>query len=124
MIKISKHGSRRRFSEEFKSQRVREYEKGMFTVKEISRKYKVSVNAVYKWLRKYSYFYQNNLIIVEENQSNSKKLEDAENRIKELERKLGVKQISIDYLEALIKVAGEEYEVDLKKSLNTKVLKG
>lgn len=120
MRRFHKQGSRRRFSEEFKKQRVKEFEKGISTVREISRTYQVSLTAVYKWLYKYSYFYKNNLVIVEEADSKTEALAKAEKRIEELERLLGKKEMSIDYLEMLIKVASEEYNVDLKKSLDTK----
>jgi len=123
MIKYSKHGSRRRFSEEFRTQRVREYERGEITISEICRLYKVSSTSVYKWLKKYSYFYQNNLVVVEEQDSMTKKLKAAEERIAELERTLGQKQIKVDYLETLVNVAGEYFGTDLKKTLSTKPLK-
>lgn len=120
MIKFSKHGSRRRFAEEFKKQRIREYEKGEITVSEISKQYKVSVNSVYKWIKKYSYFYEKCIVVVEEKDSNTRKLKEAEKRIKDLEQLLGKKQILVEYLEELIKVAGQHYDSDLKKTLSTK----
>ena len=120
MKEKSKHSCRRRFSEEFKKQRVTEYEKGEISVSELSRLYKVSRSGVYKWLKKYSYFYTQSILIVEEKDSNSNRLKEAENRIIELERALGKKQIKVDYLEELIKIAGDRFEMDLKKTLNTK----
>lgn len=120
MMEYSKHACRRRFSEEFKRLRISEYEKGEVTVTEISRLYNVSRSGVYKWLKKYSYFESQSILIVEEKDSNSNKLKEAQSRIIELERALGKKQIKLDYLEELIKVAGERYDSDLKKTLSTK----
>ncbi len=120
MKEYSKHSSRRRFSEEFKKRRVTEYEKGEVTVTELSRLYNVSRSGVYKWLKKYSYFESQSILIVEEKESNSSKLKEAQSRIIALERALGKKQIKVDYLEELIKVAGERYDSDLKKTLSTK----
>lgn len=123
MKKVSKHSSRRRFSEEFKKQRVKEHEQGKLTVAQISRLYTVSETSVYNWLHKYSYFYQNNWVIVEEKHSNSKKLDEAERRIAELEKKLGQNGMLIDYYEEMIKIASQEFDIDLKKNLDIKRLK-
>ena len=123
MKKVSKHSSRRRFSEEFKKQRVKEHEQGKLTVAQISRLYTVSETSVYNRLHKYSYFYQNNWVIVEEKHSNSKKLDEAERRIAELEKKLGQNGMLIDYYEEMIKIASQEFDIDLKKNLDIKRLK-
>jgi len=118
MKKISKHGSRRRFSEEFKRARVLEYEKGLITVSEISHQYHVSITSVYKWLDKYSYFQRNNWIMVEKSESKTIELETAKKRIEDLERLLGKKQIEIDYLSKLLEVASEDLGLDIKKNIN------
>ncbi len=52
-------------------------------------------------------------------ESSTKKLKDMELRIKELERIVGQKQIKIDYLEKMIELASEQYQVDIKKNFNT-----
>ena len=118
MKKISKHGSRRRFSEDFKRARVLEYEQGRITVAEISKQYHVSMTSVYKWLDKYSYFQRNNWIMVEKSKSNTRKLEDSQTKRDELEQILGQKQIQIEYLNKLIEVASEDLGIDLKKNTN------
>ena len=45
----------RYFSEGFKRQKVEEIEKNLIRVSELSREYKVSSTAIYKWIYKYSY---------------------------------------------------------------------
>ena len=62
-MKRSKKGQkfkreRRYFSEGFRRARVKEYEEGRVTVREICRAYGVSDTAVYQWIRKYSAHYQ------------------------------------------------------------------
>jgi uncharacterized coiled-coil protein SlyX len=52
--------------------------------------------------------------------STSTKLKEQEQRIKELERAVGQKQLKIDYLEKLIELAGDELGMDLKKNSDTK----
>ena len=121
MIKLSKHASRRRFSEEFKKARVKDYERGEVTVREISRNYHVSVVSVYKWLKKYSYFHRNKILVVEEKESSTYKMDEAQKRIKDLEQILGQKQIKIEYLEELIEIASKEMDIDLKKTLGTQL---
>lgn len=44
----------RYFSENFKRKKVREIEKNIITVLEVSWEYEVSTKPVYKWLYKYS----------------------------------------------------------------------
>ena len=118
--KISKCGSRRRFSEEFKREQVRKYDQGLCTVREIARRYNVSLNAVYKWLNKYSYLESNNLIVVEHKDSQSEGLKAAQKRIKKLENLLGKKEAELEYLKRLIEVAGRDFDIDLKKSIDTR----
>jgi transposase-like protein len=120
MIKKSKYSSRRRFSESFRKARVKEYEKGLFTVSEISRQYSVSVTSVYNWLRKHSYLYKNGYVVVEQENSGSELIKKLSKRIEELERSVGQKQVNIEYLEMLIAKAGEFYSADLKKTFDKK----
>lgn len=52
---------------------------------------------------------------MEENKSNSEKIKELEQKIKELERKGLHKQIEIDYLEKMMEIAYEEFDIDIKK---------
>ncbi len=47
------------------------------------------------------------------------KIKLLEQRIKELEVAVGQKQMNIDYLERMIELAKEEYDIDIKKNSNT-----
>ena len=50
--------TRRVFSETFKKARIKDYEKGTFTVLELSRHYQIQTVVLYRWIRKYSVYNQ------------------------------------------------------------------
>jgi len=52
-------------------------------------------------------------------QSSSLKLKELILQVKELERIVGQKQIKIDYLEKMIDIAKDEFNIDIKKKHNT-----
>lgn len=111
---------RRIFSEAFKREQVRLIEDGQVTILQIRLAYKVSETAVRNWIKKYSH-----LITPEECQVVELKSEAAvklalQQRVSELERFVGQKQLQIDYLEALIEVTNEEMGIDLKKNFDGK----
>lgn len=111
--------SRRVFSEAFKKARVSEYEKGKFTVEELSKLFSISRSVVYRWIYQYSVYNRKSIKIVEMNESGTKKVKDLEQKIKELEQIIGQKQLKIDYLEKVIDLAKEELDIDLKKNSDT-----
>ncbi len=110
---------RRVFSEEFKKARIKEYESGKFTVKEIGRLFGIQMPVIYRWIYKYSAYNKKSVKVVEMNESSTKKLKDFELRIKELEQIVGQKQLKIDYLEKMIELAKEEFDIDIKKNSDT-----
>ena len=112
------------FTEEFKKARVKEYEKGEFTVREISRLFDIQTMVIYRWIRKYSIYYQKKTVVVEMKDSSRKKLKDYEKRIADLERALGQKQLKIDFLEKMIDLAEDEYNVEIKKNSDTPLSDG
>jgi transposase len=107
------------FSEEFRRMRVKEYERGEYSIKEIAKMYDISLQTVYTWIHKYSTYNKKGFKIVEMSESSEKKVKTLYDRIKELERIIGQKQLTIDYLEKLIEIASEEYEIDIKKNSAT-----
>lgn len=107
---------RRKFSEDFKKMIVGEYEGGKFTIKELSKLHSVCFQSIYQWVYKYSTYNEAQTQVVEMKQSSLHKLKAYEDRIKELERVVGQKQIKIDYLEHLIEIAGKEFNTDIKKN--------
>jgi transposase-like protein len=111
--------SKRLFSEEFKKSCVKEYESGHYTVSELGRLYNIRVNMIYRWIYKYSVYNKKKVRIVEMEESSTKKVKDLQDRIKELERIVGQKQLNIDYLEKMIELAKEHFDIDIKKNFNT-----
>lgn len=109
----------RRYSESFKKQLVADFESGQYSVLELERLHGVGYRTLYNWIYKFSTFNEKGYRIVEMKDSSSKKLRELEQKIKELERAVGQKQIMIDYLEKMMEIAKEEYQIDIKKNYNT-----
>ena len=114
--KLRKH---RKFSDEFKRSIVAEYESGRLSVAQLGRLHSVQETMIYRWIHKFSTFNTQGIRIVEMKDSTSKKVKDLENKVKELERMVGQKQITIDYLEKMIEIAKDEFQIDIKKNSNT-----
>lgn len=114
-----KERQNRRFSEEFKRGKVSEIERGITRVSEIRREYQVSHTAIYKWIEKYSRMRKKQERMVVERMSDTKKIEALKEKVKELERIVGQKQIQIDFFDKMIELAEAEYRVDIKKKYST-----
>lgn len=110
---------RRRFSEEFKLKIVKEYESGEFSVGEMTEIYDISYQSIYNWIYKYSRYNKQSIQVVEMKDSQAHKIKQMEARIQELERAVGQKQMNIDYLEKMIELAQEHYDIDIKKNSKT-----
>jgi transposase len=129
MRKVQKDESRnlrqnRYFSEDFKREKVREIEKNLATVSEIKREYEVSATAIYKWIHKYSTMRKKAVKQVVEAESDTRKIHQLKEKVRELERIIGQKQILLDFQEKMIELAEEEYRVDIKKKFGTKPSSG
>jgi len=110
---------RRRFSEDFKLKIVKEYESGKHSVYEMEKIYDISNSLIYGWIYKYSKYNKKSIQVVEMKNSQAEKVKMMEARIKELEQVVGKKQMNIDYLEKMIDLAKEHYDIDIKKNSNT-----
>ncbi len=110
---------RRIFSEDFKKARIKEYESGKFTIQELSRLFDIQSSIIYRWIILYSVYNKKSVKVVGMVDSGTKKLKDLETRVKELERVIGQKQLEIDYLEKMIDLAKEKFDIDIKKNSNT-----
>jgi transposase-like protein len=120
MLKTGKRiQSQRRFSEEFKRKLVEDFERGEMSVPQMERHYGVSNVLIYKWIYKFSIYNEKNIRIVEMKDSQTNRVRELEEKVKELERTVGQKQIMIDYLEKMIDLAKETYSIDIKKNSNT-----
>ena len=105
----------RSFSEDFKKKKVRELERNITSVTDISRTYSVSRSAVYKWIYKYSAMAKKQVKQVVEAKSDTLKIKALEDRIKELERVVGQKQLLLEFKDKMIEIAEATYNVDIKK---------
>lgn len=110
----------RTFSEAFKRQRVEEIHHRLASVSEVSKVYKVSTTAIYKWMRKYTPNLPAGVKLVIELESEAKRTLELTRRADELEKIVGRKQLQIDFLEKLVEVAGKQLKVDLKKTFSGK----
>jgi transposase-like protein len=105
----------RYFSESFRKKKVREIERNLTTVREVSKEYEVSTTAIYKWLYKYSKLYQRGYKQVIEPMSDTRKIKALQEKVKELEQLVGQKQIKLEFYEKMIELAEEEYGIAFKK---------
>jgi len=112
--------TRRSFSAEFRRKKVEEIECKISTVSEISREYQVTRAAVYKWIKLYSPSMKKKERLIVEAESDTRKLASLQQRIADLERLLGQKQIQLEFMEKIIDIAEETYQVDIKKKFGGK----
>ena len=109
----------RYYSDAFKKELVSLFESGKFSVPQLVELYGVTKSTIYKWIYKFSTFNEKGIRVVEMKQSSSLKLKQLAEKVKELERIVGQKQIKIDYLEKMIDIAKEDLDIDIKKNFNT-----
>jgi len=114
----------RYFSADFKKKRIQELENNLVSISDICKVHKVSRTSVYKWLYKYSNMAKRQERQVVESKSDTKKINYLEERIKELERIVGQKQLLIDFQDKMIEIAEDTYDVDIKKKLGSKLSSG
>ena len=114
----------RYFSDEFKKKKVREFENNLASVADICRTYSVSRTSVYRWIYKYSIMAKKQVKQVVEAKSDTKKIKALEDRIKELERVVGQKQLLLEFKDKMIEIAESTYGVDIKKKVGSKLSSG
>jgi transposase-like protein len=123
--KLSVHERQNRyFSESFRRKKVSEIERNISTVAEISREYQVSTTAIRKWLYKYSAMIKKGERQVVESKSDTRKIQQLKDQVKELERIIGQKQLLIDFQQKAIELAEQEYGIDIKKKFGDKPYSG
>lgn len=111
----------RHFSESFKQEKVREIERNLTTVMQVSKVYGVTRAAVYKWLYKYSAHHKKQIRQIIEPMSDTRKIKEMKQKIKELERLVGQKQILLEFREKQIEIAEEMYKIDIKKTWHSSI---
>lgn len=108
----------RSFSEDFKRKKVSELDRNLVTTSELCREYQVSRTSVGRWVYLYSTMKKKGLKQIVEAKSDSRKLLQLKEQIKELQRIVGEKQILIDFKDKMIEIAEAEYGVDIKKKFS------
>ena len=114
----------RSFSEDFKKSKVKELERNLVSISDICKTYSVSRTSVYRWIYNYSIMTKKNVKQVVEAKSDTKKIQVLEQRIKELERIVGQKQLLIEFKDKMIEIAETTYGVDIKKKVGSKLSSG
>lgn len=114
----------RYFSEDFKRKKVSEVDRNLISISELCREYQVSNTAVYKWIYKYSVMRKKGLKQVIEWKSDSKKILDLKEQVRELERIIGEKQVKLDFQDKMIEMAEDAYKIDIKKKFSGKPSSG
>lgn len=125
MVKMSvkkssfKFLERRYFSEAFKKEKVNEILSKRTTIKELSLLYEIKPAVIYRWLHNYSKVKLSGIKIHYEMETEEQKTLFYKDKVAELERIVGMKQIEIDFLNKLIEIASSELNVDIKKNFST-----
>ena len=112
------------FSVDIKKQIVKDIENGRCTVLEACREVGVSRPTIYNWLNRYSRYLKTNRQIVVQNKSEAYRSKQLEERINELEAQIGRQYMENALLEKILELAGEEYQVDLKKKFSKQLSSG
>ncbi len=115
---------RRIFSEELKKKAVKELVGKRTTIRSLMAEHQVSANTVYRWLYQYSAYHEQKCTLVVQMKSEELKNSELRQRMAELERIVGQKQLEIDFLNKLLEIGSGELGFDLKKSFGPPPLNG
>src|SRR5690606_22404850 len=86
---------------------------------QVEKLYGVNGMSLYRWTYKSACFKKKGYRVVEMRQSSSNKHRALEQNLKHLERRVGEKQIKIDYLEKTRDWGNDELDIDMKKNYHT-----
>ena len=114
----------RNFSEQFKRDKVKDLVEKRISAKQMCDLWQISRTTVYKWLYKYSPCHSPGTKMVVQMESEAHKTLQLLQRVAELERTVGQKQLEIDFLNKLMDVATEELGYDVKKNTAAKLSNG
>ena len=109
---------RRIFSEELKRKVVKDLVNRRSTIRSLMAEHQISSNTVYRWLYRYSAQHEQKCTLVVQMKSETAKNSELQQRIAELERIVGQKQLEIDFLNKLLEIGSGELGFDLKKSFS------
>jgi transposase-like protein len=106
-----------RYSESFKKQIVREFEKGLLNKDQLKQKYGLGGNStVLKWCRRYGKFAYYSPT------ANGRPMKDPQKqRIKELEKKLKAAELKLKAYDKLIEITNRELDTDIIKKIEARL---
>jgi transposase-like protein len=106
------------YSEAFKKQVVREYESGRISKNELQRKYGIGGNAsILKWCKKYGKFDY----CTPQTFFSVKELQQQQQRIRELEKKLKDAEFKLMVYDKLIEVTNRQMDTDTLKKIEARL---
>jgi transposase-like protein len=111
---------KRKFSESFKIQKVRDLEMKKVSIQELCKVYEVSETSIRRWIDKYGQSRDKPERIVVETDSDTREILALRKKVAELERLIGQKQILLEFKDKMIEIAEDMYGVDINKKLSTK----
>jgi transposase len=114
----------RYFSEEVRREVVKKIESHQLSIAQASREYEVSPTSIYKWMYRYSLYLKKGIRVVMEKKSRANQIQSLQDRISELERAVGQKQMEIDILNKTLEFGSEEAGFDIKKKFDGKSYSG
>jgi transposase-like protein len=106
------------FSETLKKQIVKNLVNKRMTLSQVVVEHQVSRTSVYRWLYKYSPVHAQKCTLVVQMKSEEQTKHELQQKVAELERIVGQKQLEIDFLNKLLEVGSKELGFDLKKSFS------
>jgi|SRR6056297_265972 transposase-like protein len=123
-MNIRKLRKRKIYSEQIKRKVVDDFRSGHHTALELADLYHCHPQTIYNWIYKYSPGDSPQINVIEMSESADQKVKDLQAKIAEMERLVGQKQIKVDFLEKMIELAEQEYDLDVKKSSSSKPSSG
>ena len=114
----------RNFSEQFKRDKVKDLVEKRISIRQLCDLWQIGRTTVYNWLYKYSPHHSSGTKMVVQMESEAHKTLQLLQRVAELERIVGQKQLEIDFLNKLMELATEELGYDLKKNTEAKLSNG
>lgn len=88
----------RHFSPTLRIEVVAKVEKNQLSVAAAAREYGISPTTVYQWIHKYSTYNKAGTVVMIDKTKRAEQLKALNDRIAELERVVGLKQMEIDFL--------------------------
>jgi transposase len=107
------------FSIELKKKLVEQIELKKLKVRDVVNLYQTTETSVYRWLKEFSTLKRTGTKMVVESESQETKVDKLLERIAELERHIGKKQLEIEFLDKVINICSEELGYDVKKKCTT-----